>query len=117
MGRSKPDLMTKTVSVNELRMYHLHHMEYKRAQLTGMTESSGHVMRLVKIMDLDGLGSKHLDVTALKYFQVVMNISQIHYPESLACIYVVNVPWIFNVRGVDCVFTLCFCFSIRRMYV
>lgn len=60
------------------------------------SKSTGHIMRTVKIMDLEGLNSSHFDWKGLKYLKHLIAVSQHNYPEMLGHLYIVNIPWLFN---------------------
>jgi len=72
-------------------------MENKLALVTRLTVERGHVVRTCKIMDLSGVGTKHLNTAGLKYFQTILHLSQAYYPEMLGRVYVINCPWAFNI--------------------
>jgi len=84
--------MVRTVKFEEMQTYHFYHMESKASLVKTMSESSGHVVRTCKIMDLSGLGRQHLDRRGLVYFKKLIDLSQGAYPEMLGDLYIVNTP-------------------------
>jgi len=96
VGYANPDLVTKILTLDEITEYHLYHMENKLGLLERLGAETGHIVRTCKIMDLSGLGTKHLNTSGLGYFRELLHLSQIHYPEMLGRVYLVNSPWVFK---------------------
>jgi 23S rRNA A2030 N6-methylase RlmJ len=71
-------------------------MENKFAQLNRLSKQHDRLVGSVKIMDLDGLSSKHLTNTGRNYLTAAIHISQAHYPEMLNKLIIINTPWVFN---------------------
>jgi len=59
-------------------------------------KKQGIVLRAVQIMDMNGLGLKHLDMGGLAYVESCANLYTAHYPDLLSEIFIVNAPWLFN---------------------
>jgi len=59
-------------------------------------KTQGVFVRCVQIMDVSGLGLKHLDMGGLAYVEAVSNMFTAHYPDTMAELFVVNAPWLFN---------------------
>ena len=82
-GLTNPHHLCKNLTLEELMEYHYSHMENKAALAARLTRQTGKVIRLVKIVDLTGLGRKHLSKRGLEYFKHALQISQEYYPEHL----------------------------------
>ncbi|CAE7252065.1 unnamed protein product [Symbiodinium pilosum] len=50
----------------------------------------------VLIVDMDGMGAWHMSPRLVKAFAAVSRIDEAHYPDTVAHIFVVNAPWIFQ---------------------
>eukprot|EP00434_Breviolum_minutum_P019546 symbB.v1.2.017243.t1/scaffold1344.1/size124249/6 len=51
---------------------------------------------VVLIIDLDGLSVRHLSPRLVSVFRAVSEADEAHYPDTVAHIFVVNAPWIFQ---------------------
>jgi len=89
-------MMVKTVKLEELTQYQTYHIENKYCATRELSEKTGTVVRTCKIMDLDGLGVRHLNRAGLRYFRTQIQFTQDNYPEMLGTLFVVNVPWVFK---------------------
>jgi hypothetical protein len=95
-GHSRPSDFTKAMSIDDYKEFAFYQLEKLMGTMEEMQKSSGVVMRCVQIMDVSGLGLKHLDMNGLAYVEATSNIFTAHYPDSMAELFVVNAPWLFN---------------------
>jgi len=97
LGLTKPALLTKLVSLDELLEYHLYHLEHKALLTAELTERKGVIMRNCKIVELGGLGAAHLSsVQGLKYLKTLLTVGQANYPEMAGNVYFVNAPFLLS---------------------
>jgi len=96
LGRLDPNLLIKILSDDAIREYMIYFMEYKRNVLSALSREKGVIFRTCRIVDLTGLGSKHLAPKGLKAFRSVISLVQDNYPEMAGTVYYVNAPWIFT---------------------
>eukprot|EP00455_Lapot_gusevi_P014478 TRINITY_DN1722_c0_g1_i13.p1 TRINITY_DN1722_c0_g1~~TRINITY_DN1722_c0_g1_i13.p1 ORF type:complete len:280 (-),score=76.31 TRINITY_DN1722_c0_g1_i13:140-979(-) len=83
--------------LQELIQYHLYHMEYKYRLVNRLSREQNRLVCSTKLMDLHGLGMKHLKSSCINMLKAIIKVSQDNYPEMLNKLIVVNVPWFFNV--------------------
>jgi len=95
-GRTDPTLLTKFLTEDQLKEYFVYYMEHKKLMLADLTKEKGVVMRANRIIDLTGLGRKHLAPKALRNLRNVLSLVQDHYPETAGNLIYVNVPWLFS---------------------
>jgi len=95
-GRSNPPLLNKLMTEEQLLENLIYQMEYKRNTLADLTKEKGVVMRSLRIVDLTGLGRRHLAPSTLRTLQRAIKLLQEHYPEMIGNIVYVNVPWLFT---------------------
>jgi len=88
--------LCRTMKLSELMEYQYHHMENKAALAAKLTAESGTVFRMCKVMDLNGLGRKHLNKGGLAYLKTILQTTQANYPEMMGNLYIVNAPWVFG---------------------
>lgn len=63
-----------------------------------LTKKSGkQIDQAIQIIDLDGLGLKHLWLPAVETYTEILALAEAHYPESLHAAYVINAPVIFPI--------------------
>lgn len=96
VGRGDPAELVRQVKLSELMEYHYHHMENKMSLITELTNSTGTVVRQCKIMDLSGVGRRHYNRPGLAYLKSLLHVTQLHYPEMMGNLWIVNAPTIFN---------------------
>jgi len=96
LGRSDPGLLQKTVSEEALREFTIYQLEYKRVLIQRLSHEKGYLYRTVRIVDLSGLGSKHLNPKALRAVRSILGLVQEHYPEMVCNVFYVNAPWVFS---------------------
>lgn len=53
--------------------------------------------KAIQIIDLDGLGLKHLWLPAVDTYTEILRLGEAHYPDSLKTAYVINAPTIFPI--------------------
>ena len=84
--------------IDQLLRYHVLCMEYQqRFLLPRESKRRGMLLdKLAVIMDLHGLGRRHLTSIALSALQKQSRIDQDNYPECLGKLFIVNAPWIFS---------------------
>jgi len=95
-GKSDPALLTKILTEDQLLENLIYQMEYKRSVLAELTKEKGVIMRSLRIVDLTGLGRKHLAPRTLRTLRNIIGLVQEHYPEMIGNIVYVNVPWVFT---------------------
>jgi len=96
LGHSDPGLLAKTVSEDALKEFTIYHLEYKRQLVQKLSWEKGYVFRTVRIVDLAGLGSKHLNPRGIKVLRSILGLVQENYPEMVSNVFYVNAPWIFS---------------------
>jgi len=91
--------LIKLATPDELVQYHIHVMEYMMNYVfPRASERAGKpIDKLTSILDLKGLGSKHLKKAAYALFKRMSKIDQDIYPEILGKLFIVNAPAIFAV--------------------
>jgi len=95
-GHSKPAQLAKEMTRDEFTHFCIHQWEKAAEAITQQTKTTGTVARFAQIADMNGLGLKHLDLAGLAYVEYVTTLFQIHYPDMLGDVYIVNAPWLFN---------------------
>jgi len=96
LGRTDPAMIVSLVRLDDLMQYHMYHVEHKSESMQQLSLTNGKIMRTCKIIDLSGLGSKHMHQQGLSYLRHVLHLTQDNYPEMLGNLYIVNAPWVFN---------------------
>jgi len=91
--------LIKITNPDELVQYHIYVMEYMMNYVfPRASERAGkHIDKLTSILDLKGLGRKHLKKAAYALFKRMSKIDQDIYPEILGKLFIVNAPAIFAV--------------------
>ena len=97
LGHSQPVLLCQAVSLEQLMLYHHHHMENKGVMFATASVEKDSVLRGCKIMDLEGLGKQHLTGRGITYFKSIISASQDNYPETMGSLFIINAPWVFNI--------------------
>jgi len=95
-GYCDPAVLVRSLTLDELLRYHLHHMENKAFLMNRLSQEQGKIVRINKIMDLSGLGLRHVHTEGLRYLRALLTLSQDHYPEMLGTLFIVNSPWVFH---------------------
>ncbi|CCI48702.1 unnamed protein product [Albugo candida] len=54
------------------------------------------VTKHISLVDINGFGLKYISPSFLSYMKPIFEIGQTYYPETLHCMYVINVPYIFT---------------------
>jgi hypothetical protein len=96
LGHSDPGLLAQTISEAALKEFMIYQLEYQRARIQKLSHEQGLVIRTVRLVDLSGLGSKHLNPRGLRVLRSVLSLVQDNYPEMISNVYYVNAPWIFS---------------------
>jgi hypothetical protein len=91
--------LMKFATADEIVAYHIYVMEFMMNYLfPRASERAGKpVDKLTSIIDLKGLGRKHLKKSAYSLFKTISKIDQDNYPEILGKLFIVNAPAIFSV--------------------
>eukprot|EP00475_Leptophrys_vorax_P000034 TRINITY_DN1001_c0_g1_i1.p1 TRINITY_DN1001_c0_g1~~TRINITY_DN1001_c0_g1_i1.p1 ORF type:complete len:413 (-),score=111.76 TRINITY_DN1001_c0_g1_i1:31-1269(-) len=95
-GMIEPQLLVDTCSLEELELYTLYHLENKMHVLNELSRKTGKLVQGYKILDLTGLGMKHVHTKALGYMRHMTHAGQANYPEMLDKMIIVNVPAVFT---------------------
>jgi len=95
-GHSRPADIVKNMTLEDYKEFTYYQLEKLAGTMADMQKSQGVIVRCVQIMDVSGLGLKHLDMGGLAYMEAVSNIFTLHYPDFMAELFVVNAPWLFN---------------------
>nr|CCA22618.1 conserved hypothetical protein [Albugo laibachii Nc14] len=54
------------------------------------------VTKHISLVDINGFGLKYISPSFLGYMKPIFEIGQTYYPETLHCMYIINVPYIFT---------------------
>lgn len=69
----------------------------RRFVLTRMSREAGHpVDQMTTVLDLSGLGKRHMSKEAISYTRRISDIFQDNYSGMTCSLLVVNAPWIFS---------------------
>lgn len=90
-----PETLVANLSLPDFELYHLWHVEHKYAKLNELCRLNDRIYGTTKIMDLDGLSSKHMHRGGINYLRHILKISQDFYPEMLHRLIIINAPRIF----------------------
>ena len=89
-------MLCKLISLEDLVEYHLSHVENRAEYVARLSHEKGVVMRVCRILDLDGLSAKALHRQGISYMRHIIKLGQDNYPEMLGNLYIINAPWIFR---------------------
>jgi hypothetical protein len=84
------------MTTEEFTRQHIQLMEWCAIEMDRRSRELGRLIRIVNIKDLSGFDSDLLYRRWLDYVGIAIKISQEYYPESLGCVFVINIPWLFN---------------------
>jgi hypothetical protein len=96
MGHSRPAQLAKEFNIKDFTEFFLFQWEKTMDHFNKEQAKTGKVTRMVQISDMNGLGLKHLDMKGLGFIETVTTLFQVHYPDVIADIFIVNAPWLFN---------------------
>jgi len=95
-GRAEPTWMMEKVTEDQLKTYILHHLCFNSLLLDKLSEEQDKIVRLYHVIDLTGLGMKHMHQGFLMYIRSMTRLSQDNFPEQVQKIFVINTPWVFS---------------------
>lgn len=96
VGKVDPSAFTVNIPIHDMESYQILVAAKRLHLLTKESEASGILARIVLIIDMDGLGIKHLTPTMLEYFKHLVSLFQLHFPETLQKAFIINAPASFN---------------------
>jgi len=98
LGQADPRSLIGNVPSKDLIQYHVYCMEETEQMISVVSKKLGSPYQdgILEIEDLNGLGWKHMFVGGLGVFREVTDIDQLHYPESLKKMIIVNPPSILS---------------------
>ncbi|RLN14330.1 hypothetical protein BBJ28_00022701 [Nothophytophthora sp. Chile5] len=75
------------------RVQYMERIQWEKAAIS--TRLGRRVYKHVCVVDLKGLGMKHVSPSVLSQLKPIFDVGQLYYPETLQCLYIVNAPLIF----------------------
>lgn len=98
LGKVKLHKLMETTNLERFLKYHITACESFRCQkLRACSVAFGRdILTTTVILDLDGLGMKHLTPTVQTFMQSIFRIDQDYFPEHLGHMYIINAPFIFR---------------------
>ncbi|XP_002730396.2 SEC14-like protein 2 [Saccoglossus kowalevskii] len=99
MGNIDPKGLLRSAKKKDIVLSRIQHIEQLYQDVfPGLSKKYGkHIQGMTYIMDLEGLGTKHLWKPGLDTFIEFLKVLQDNYPETLKIIYIVRAPRIFPV--------------------
>lgn len=96
LGRCEPKSLVSSLTKDEFYEYAKYKAEYMRMTVDALSERSGKLLQWVQVIDLDGLGMKHMHSGAMDVMKSASNRIDQMYKECLGKILVVNAPRVFH---------------------
>jgi len=94
VGRCTPSELFGKNDLEVLLRWHVAIMETGRQTYNRLT--GGKCEGIIVVMDLNGLGMKHVDKQAVRFVRAVAALDQLHYPEHLRKCFVINAGKMFH---------------------
>eukprot|EP00455_Lapot_gusevi_P031720 TRINITY_DN344_c0_g2_i6.p2 TRINITY_DN344_c0_g2~~TRINITY_DN344_c0_g2_i6.p2 ORF type:complete len:253 (-),score=82.20 TRINITY_DN344_c0_g2_i6:605-1363(-) len=96
-GKVDPTDMLTNFTIDEAKAFHVQMLEEITTLKHLQSEQTGKlVYKHTVIMDLEGLGRKHLSKNFYTPIKSMIDIDQYYYPETLWRLYIINAPFIFK---------------------
>jgi len=96
LGKAEPKLLVDSVNKDEFYTYTKYKAEYMRLVLDTLSESSGKLLQWVQVIDLTGLGFKHMNTTSMDIVKSASSRVDQMYKECLGKILIVQAPRLFH---------------------
>eukprot|EP00475_Leptophrys_vorax_P002339 TRINITY_DN11305_c0_g1_i1.p1 TRINITY_DN11305_c0_g1~~TRINITY_DN11305_c0_g1_i1.p1 ORF type:complete len:588 (-),score=138.98 TRINITY_DN11305_c0_g1_i1:36-1670(-) len=96
-GKIDPIVFPLNISIQQMAEYQVPLIAKKIYDMTVLSHKTGVLCRGVMIVDLDGLGLKHLAPLLLEYLKSLAAMLQLNFPEVLHRSIVINAPKAFHV--------------------
>jgi len=108
VGFIKPKAMMRSLTADDYVKYCFDSNEIIWDAMQRSCEQNGRLMGVVQVLDLAGLGMKHMDKAFINgYLRKAISWASERYVEYVYRTLIINAPWVFSAMYVDCV-TCCF---------
>ena len=95
MGQVDPIGFVANVSVQDMHEFQTSSLAKTMHSIEQLSDAKGYLVRTVQIIDMKGLGLKHVSANMIEYLRVIAKIVQDNFPETLFRCFLVNVPMAF----------------------
>lgn len=95
-GRIRPNEVAAHVTTEQVLEYNIYVMASVAYQLAELSRETGTVVRITRIIDLDGLSMRHASNNMIRFIRSNLAIAQSHFVEFMAHAIVINAPAAFT---------------------
>lgn len=96
IGVSSLKTLCADLEESEFLRQYMYMMERASMELDRLSREQGKLVKITNVKDLSDMGSELLYKKGLNYTIAVAKMLQQYYPESMAAVFVINIPRIFN---------------------
>eukprot|EP00474_Spongospora_subterranea_P006993 CRZ07451.1 hypothetical protein [Spongospora subterranea] len=96
-GLALPNEIVAHLSDNDYHKFETYMMVCLSQYIGRLSHARGVVVRMTRIVDLQGLGMKHLSKSMLDTIVASFSVAQSHFVEHMSHIIVINAPAVFNI--------------------
>lgn len=99
VGKLEPNKIFNLLTMDDMLAYQRHNTEYRRKYVMsiGSIRMNRSIDQITSIVDLHGVGVKHMKSTIYKFLKQLAQINQSYYPEFLGRLLIINAPSAFSV--------------------
>ena len=96
LGLTDPSILIAEGRPEKYYEFLMHYSEMMQLSMEMMSLEQKRLVRFHVVVDLQGLGVRHLNRKALGVFKAIADIMSSHYPEVIHQMVLINAPWIFG---------------------
>lgn len=96
-GRIRPNEVAAHVTTEQVLEYNIYMMASVAFELAELSRQTGTVVRITRIIDLDGLSMRHASNNMIRFIRSNLAVAQSHFVEFMAHAIVINAPAAFTI--------------------